>query len=147
MERSGMLGKRFVDRSAPRARPASSPKEILAVVLYTRFPDQRHKFLLVRPFLVVLALCPEVMHNRFAIGLAHTKRAIAFLPRESRNFFFHPARGMGLEILDHIGQCHFGGESYQQMNVVRSTAGSHERDLLRFRDHTQMLTQDLRVPD
>src|SRR5688572_24447182 len=92
--------------------------------------QQCPKLLLGRDRPMMLLLTQDVGADLRNLGLAYGEGSISNLPGKPSGLagpLVHPFRGVCLQELEHLGDCHVGTYSGQEMHVVRHASG-HEED-------------------
>src|ERR1700756_2904245 len=93
----------------------------------------------------MLSLLQNVLPHRFNRGLAHTKSAVARLPREilePRPTLVSPSRGISFDQADDIGAGVCRGHSNEQMDVVGGTVDA-ECDSADFSDDAAQIRVEI----
>ena len=106
--------------------------------------EELAEFVLKRQLLVVFLLPGGVCLHGRDIRLADRERALSGLPREFglfRKCLVHPARRVGLDQVDNLGDRMHAAERHEQMNVVRHPAGREQFHLLVVEDAADVRIQ------
>jgi hypothetical protein len=96
---------------------------------------------------MVLSLVRDVIGYDLLLRLADAESSISFLPFEPYSTLVQPSRAVALQLLDRLGQGHYGRYMYQQMHVVGGTTSGKQSYVLCLRDAGKISAKLGRVRD
>ncbi len=93
-------------------------KDVFALISHARPVEKGYKFLIKRPFAMMLCLISDVMSYRRDLGWAHADCGVSVLPCKFGRIRFHETGGICFQVPNNFDQVHTGGNRNQHVYMI-----------------------------